>query len=161
IDASHTFAEINGQAFTYSEDFLASAFAGSVSGQLVYVSHGWVIKSKNLDPYQGVEVKDKIVVANSLALPKGVTFNELGKQGENCDLPRDAAQKRGAKGIIYIPAFAVLANWESNRQSAVTQGAVSFEMLQPQAASIPAITISPKMLNALFSNERINAMTVF
>src|SRR5215510_11485421 len=48
IDAQRTFAEINGQTFNYGEDFLASVFAGSVSGQLVYVSHGWVIKSKNL-----------------------------------------------------------------------------------------------------------------
>jgi Peptidase family M28 len=161
IDAPRTFAEINGQAFNYGEDFLASVFAGSVSGQLVYVSHGWVIKSKNLDPYQSVEVKDKIVVVNSVALPKGLAFNELGKRGENFEAPRDAAQKRGAKGIIYIPTFAALANWESNRQSAITQGAVFFEMLRPQGASIPAITISPKALNALFSNEKINALTAF
>jgi hypothetical protein len=161
IDAPRTFAEINGLAFNYGEDFLASVFAGSVSGQLVYVSHGWVIKSKNLDPYQSVEVKDKIVVVNSVALPKGLTFNELGKRGENFEAPRDAAQKRGAKGIIYIPTFAALANWESNRQSAITQGAVFFEMLRPQGASIPAITISPKALNALFSNEKINALTAF
>src|SRR5262249_10939210 len=51
IDAPRTFAEINGQAFNYGEYFLAAAFAGSVSRQLVYVTHGWVIKSKNLDPY--------------------------------------------------------------------------------------------------------------
>ena len=161
INAPRTFAEINGQAFNYGEDFLASAFAGSVSGQLVYVSHGWVIKSKNLDPYQSVEVKDKIVVVNSVALPKGLNFNELGKQGEDFEAPRAAAEKRGAKGIIYIPAFAALANWESNRQSAITQGAVFFEKLRPQGASIPAITISPKALNALFSNEKINALTAF
>jgi len=161
INAPRTFAEINGQAFNYGEDFLASAFAGSVSGQLVYVSHGWVIKSKNLDPYQSVEVKDKIVVVNSVALPKGLTIKELGKQGEDFEAPRDAAQKRGAKGIIYIPAFAALANWESNRQSAITQGAVFFEKLRPQDASIPAITISPRALNALFSNEKINALTAF
>jgi hypothetical protein len=161
IDAPRTFAEINGQAFNYGEDFLASAFAGSVSGQLVYVSHGWVIKSKNLDPYQGVEVKDKIVVVNSVALPKGLTFNELGKQGEDFEAPRAAAEKRGAKGIIYIPAFAPLANWESNRQSAITQGAIFFEKLRPQGASIPAITISPRALNALFGNEKINALTAF
>jgi hypothetical protein len=161
IDAPRTFAEINGQAFSYGEDFLASVFAGSVSGQLVYVSHGWVVKSKNLDPYQGVEVKDKIVVVNSVALPKGLTFKELGKQGENFEAPRYAAQKRGAKGIIYIPAFAALANWESNRQSAITQGAVFYEKSRPQGASIPAITVSPKALNALFSNEKINALTAF
>jgi hypothetical protein len=161
VDAPHTFAEINGRAFIYGEDFLASVFAGSVSGQLVYVSNGWVIKSKNLDPYQGVEVKDKIVVVNSVALPKGVTPDELGKRGENFDVPRDAAQKRGAKGIIYIPAFAALANWEGSRQSAVTQGVVSLEKRQPQGASIPAITISPKMFNALFGNEKIDALTAF
>src|SRR5215510_4952127 len=142
IHAPRTFAKIDGQAFNYGEDFLASVFAGSVGGQLVYVSHGWVIKSKSLDPYQGVDVKDKIVVVNSVSLPKGVTFNELGRQGEDFEAPRAAAQKRGAKGIIYIPSFAALANWESNRQSAITQGVVFFEKSRPQGASIPAITIS-------------------
>jgi peptidase M28-like protein len=161
VDAQRTLAEIKGEAFNYGEDFLASLYAGSVSGQLVYVSQGWVLRSKNLDPYQNVEVKDKIVVVNSVALPKGTTFKELGKQGKDFETPRDAAQKRGAKGIIYIPAFATLANWESSRQSAITQGAVFFEKLQPQGAPIPAITISPKLLEALFRDEKINAQTAF
>jgi peptidase M28-like protein len=162
IDSPRTSAEINGQAFNYGEDFLASVFAGSVSGQLVYVSHGWVIKSKSLDPYQSVDVKDKIVVVNSVSLPKGVAFNELGRQGEDFEAPRAAAQKRGAKGIIYIPSFAALANWDGNRQSAITQGAVFLdENRGPQSASIPAITISPKALSALFGDEKINALTAF
>src|SRR5262245_27069405 len=74
IEAQRTFAEIKGEPFNYGEDFLASLYAGSVSGQLVYVGQGWVLRSKNLDPYQNVEVKDKIVVVNSVALPKGTTF---------------------------------------------------------------------------------------
>jgi len=31
------------------------------SGSVVYAGHGWFIKSKNIDAYRGLDVKDKIV----------------------------------------------------------------------------------------------------
>ena len=161
IDAPRTRAEINGQAFNYGEDFLASLAAGSVSGQLVYVGHGWVIKSKNIDAYQGVDVKDKIVVITGGFLPKGVSFNELGKQGENFDTPADAARKRGAKGMIAIPTFDTLTNWENSVRNATTRGSIFVEKFQTQAPTIPAITASPKMVNALFRGEKVNGTTAF
>lgn len=76
---------MNGQTFNYGDDYLASFNPASIqSSNIVYVSHGWVIKAKNIDPYQGIDVKDKIIVVVN-SLPKGVTFNDLqaGKAGED------------------------------------------------------------------------------
>src|SRR5690349_988152 len=62
LDGAHSSAEINGQKFNFGEDFLPNAVPGTFTGPLVYVGNGWVVKSKNIDAYQGVDVKDKIVV---------------------------------------------------------------------------------------------------
>ena len=43
-------------------DLLAAPVAGTATAPLVFVGHGWVIKAKNIDAYQGVDVKDKIMI---------------------------------------------------------------------------------------------------
>src|SRR5262245_4688312 len=57
-----TYAELNGQKFSYGDDFLANVFPGTFDGPIVYVGQGWVIKSKDVDAYRGLEIKDKLVV---------------------------------------------------------------------------------------------------
>src|SRR5437773_9725432 len=49
LDGAHSSAEINGQKFNFGEDFLPNAVGATVTGSLVYVGHGWVVKSKNID----------------------------------------------------------------------------------------------------------------
>ncbi|HMY76120.1 MAG TPA: hypothetical protein PLQ88_30150, partial [Blastocatellia bacterium] len=163
IDPVASFIEVNGQRFNFGEDFLSSLTAGSVSGALVYVGHGWFIKAKNIDAYQGLDVKDKIVVVNSGGLPKGVRFNELtGKQGEDWDFPLNAARKRGAKGIIFIPNFQTLANWDRSRLNGVERGFASVDKFQQQdGAAFPSITASPKLLTALLQGEKQSAAEIF
>src|SRR5215475_2041548 len=159
IDPALSHVEINGQRFNFGEDFLSGLTAGEVSGPLVYAGHGWVIKAKNIDAFQGLDVKDKIVVINSGGLPKGVNFNELqGKQGEDWEQPVNAARKRGAKGAIFLPNFPTLANWDRNRQTPVERGFASVDKFQTQNnVAFPTITASPKLLNALFQSEKHNA----
>lgn len=163
IDPALSFMEVNGQRFNYGEDFLANLTAGSVSGPLVYAGHGWVIKSKSIDAYQGLEVKDKIVVVNSGGLPKGVAPNELtGKQGEDWDFPFNAARKRGAKGVIFVPNFQTLANWDRSRQANIERGFASVDKFQTQdGGAFPSITASPKLLTALLQGEKQTAATLF
>src|SRR5688572_32539093 len=83
LDAAASSAEINGQKFTFGEDFLPTAVPATISGPLVYVGHGWMIKAKNIDSYKGVDVKDKIIVVFGEGLPKGVRQTDLtGTRGE-------------------------------------------------------------------------------
>src|SRR5262245_32756983 len=70
IDPALTYAEIGGQRFNFGEDFLTWLTAGSASGPLVYAGHGWVIKEKSIDAFQGLDVKDKVVIINGGGLPK-------------------------------------------------------------------------------------------
>src|SRR6185436_5789240 len=73
LDPSKTSAEINGQKFSFGEDFLSNPISASLSGPLVFAGSGWVIKSKNLDSYQGINVKDKIIVVVGQGFPRGTT----------------------------------------------------------------------------------------
>jgi Zn-dependent M28 family amino/carboxypeptidase len=163
IDPALSYVEINGQRFNFGEDFLAGLTAGSVSGPLVYAGRGWVIKAKRIDAFQGLEVKGKIVVISSGGLPRGVNFDELkGKQGEDWEQPVNAARKRGAKGVIFVPDFRSLATWERSRQTLVERGFYSVDKFQTQNnVAFPTITGSPKLLNALFQGEKQNAVVVF
>jgi hypothetical protein len=114
LDPSKSIAEINGQKFAIGEDFIPNAVAASLTGPMVFAGNGWVIKSKNLDPYQGVDVKDKIiVVVGGLGFPKGVTRADLaGRQGEDWSSPSVYAQAHGAKGVLVIADAQSMQNWE-------------------------------------------------
>jgi hypothetical protein len=164
VDAAATHAEINGQSFKFGDDLLAQTVAGTATAPLIYVGHGWFIKNKNIDAYQGIDVKDKIVVVLGGGLPKGVTFADLqsGKQGVDWITPDTYAEQRGAKGLIIIPNKQALAAWERLRQNQTTGGAVTVEKFKktgPQP-TIPRITVSEKMLGALMQDEAQTAATL-
>ena len=163
IDPAPSYVEINGQRFNFGEDFLAGLTAGAASGPVVYAGHGWVIKAKNIDAFQGLDVKDKIVILNGGRLPNGMNFNELkGKQGEDWEFPQDAARKRGAKGIIFVPNFQSLSAWDRRRGALVDRGFSSVDKFQTQNNnSLPGITASVKLLIALFQGEKQSAAEVF
>ncbi len=78
IDPAHTSAEINGQKFTIGDDFLPNVVGATLTGPLVYVGRGWIVQSKNVDDYKGIEVKDKIMVVFGQGLPPGLTRRRTG-----------------------------------------------------------------------------------
>src|SRR5205085_11647585 len=73
LDPTKTSASINGKDFFVGDDFLPNAVSATLSGPLVYAGNGWVLRSKNLNPYQGIDVKDKIIVVVGNGFPRGVT----------------------------------------------------------------------------------------
>ena len=166
LDASKTIAEINGQKFAIGDDFLPNAVSAALTGPLVYVGNGWVIKSKNLDPYQGVDVKDKIMVVLGQpfpGLPRGITRADLaGRQGADWINPATYAQQHGAKGILVIADSQTSQNWEQLRLRSMQPGRAFVEKfaVQPNGAPVPAITMSMKMANALFEGEKFDAATL-
>ena len=160
IDTANTRLDLNGQNFTFGDDFLANFTAGSGSGNVVYAGTGWVIKAKNIDSYAGIDVKDKIIVVTG-GLPKGVTFADLqgGKNGVDWFSPAQYALANGAKAVISFPTFGGIANWQGTRWAQAEKGGVSYG---PDAAkAVPAITASPRLLNVLFQGEKSSASNIF
>ncbi len=165
VDAAQTHADFNGQALTVGEDFIPSSAAGSASGALVFVGNGWFIKAKNIDAYKDIDAKGKIAVIFGVpaGLPRGLRRADLaGKQGEDWMNPTDYARKQGVAGIVYVPDFQFLANWDRNRLRIMERGNTVVEKFQAQGpAQLPSITVSPKVANAIFQGEPQNATAIF
>jgi hypothetical protein len=154
VDARQTRAEVNGQSFSFGEDLIAQPVGGAASAPVVFVGHGWLVKSKNLNPYRNIDVKDKIVLALG-GFPKGLAPTDLtGKQGEDWSNPVDYAQKNGAQALIYIASAQAIANWPQTRRLVTETGALQVEkFIKPDAAKMPVLSISAKMADALLQGE--------
>jgi Zn-dependent M28 family amino/carboxypeptidase len=165
VDATQSHMEINRQSYTAGQDFIAAAPGGttSASGPVVYGGNGWYIKSQNLDPYQGMDVKDKIVVITygGDTFPKNISRNGLGRRGVDWDDPAAYAQKRGVKALLAIPDFQVIANWDRFRQRFMERGQAMVEKFRAQNAQLPRMILSPQMVAALFQDEAHNAGEIF
>ncbi len=155
---SNSHVEIGGQAFSFGDGFLASPAAVDISGAMVFAGHGWVINIKKLNPYEGLDVKDKIIVVTG-SVPDGInSFADLGgKKAVDWFNPTDYAKAHGARAVISLPSAQTIANWESVRQSQVAKGTLAVERFaKDDELTIPTITASRAMVEALFAGERTN-----
>jgi Peptidase family M28 len=156
VTPEETSVSIGSQSFKIGEDFIAQPYAGKASGQLVYVGHGRMVKAKKIDPYQGVEVKDKIMLVAD-GFPKEVNYNDFrrGKPGVDYDLPESYAAAHGAKGIIVIPSPAIINIWDQRYKASLNPTRLVPESAQ-QRDRVPAILASEKMVNAILQGEKLD-----
>ncbi len=161
IVAKGTKLSFNGQQFEYGSDFLTSLVPAEIAASgIVFAGNGWVVRSKNINPYQGIDVKDKIVIVVN-SLPKGITFGDLkGPVGGDWMSPPYYAQMNGAKAIITFASFGNLANWEGTKWTQSEKGTVEFGE-QKSLTNIPAINASPKLITALFQGEKFSGSNLF
>lgn len=162
LDGPRSTAEINGQKFNFGEDFISNAVGGTISAPLVYVGRGWIVKSKNIDDYKGIDVKDKIMVVLGQGPPPGITQADIrANQGQALANPVLYAQQHGAKGVLAIPDYAMLLGWDRQRQRATSRPATVVEKFQSQTGGqVPVIWLSVKMAEALFQGEKMDANTL-
>lgn len=155
VDPKATSAEINGSPLTIGTDFAAGMNPGAASGALVFVGNGWYFPSKNINPYKGVDVRDKIAVLVGGNLPRGVTFNDMrsAKEGVDYDNPAGYLTKNGAKGIISIAGPTI--NIEQASQRSTERGTNwSVEKFSRDDKLIPSIVISQNAAARLFEGEQ-------
>lgn len=163
-DSSGTKVEYAGRTLVTGTDYLPAGGSGNVSGQIVFAGSGWFIKAKEMDAYKGIDPAGKIAVVFGApnSFPRGITRTELGKQGEDSMSPNDYARSKGVVGLIYVPDFQYLANWQRNRQRLLERGSTVVARFQTQtSAPLPSIVISPEMANAIFAGERQSASMLF
>jgi Zn-dependent M28 family amino/carboxypeptidase len=155
-----TSASINGQSFKIADDFLPQPYPGTAKGRLVYVGHGKILKSKQIDPYRGIDVKDKIIVVAD-GYPKGVSDRDFrkGKLGVDYDLPATYAAAHGAKGIIIIPGPSGLNFWNQRYISSLHPRNPIPAPIQ-QENRVPTIVAAGVMGNAIFAGEKIDYLAV-
>jgi Zn-dependent M28 family amino/carboxypeptidase len=165
IDKAETRVQFNGLQLAIGDDYIPSPRSGEATGSLVFAGNGWFIKSKNLDPYKGIDVKGKIVIVftSPEGLPRGISRADLaGKRGEDWIDPAEYAKRQGASGVVVIPDFQYLANWSRNWTRTAEQGTATVQKFQSAGGpAIPRIIISPRVANSLFQGEKQNATSLF
>jgi Zn-dependent M28 family amino/carboxypeptidase len=166
IDKAETRVQINDQTLVLGDDYIPFARPANLPAtQLVFAGNGWLVKSKNIDAYKGIDAKGKIaVIFGPLnGYPHGITASDLtGRHGEDWMNLGEYAQKQGVAGIVIVPDFQYLANWDRNRARSTERGITRVDKFQsPVGAQIPQIVISPRLANNLFQGERQDAVSIF
>lgn len=173
-DARRSSIEINGQKFAYGTDFIhvSGTRTGAIYAPIVFVGDGWLVKSKNLNPYEGIDVKGKIVAVysegvaseqNIVPLPAGISQDDLeGQRGIDYSGPSSYARQNGAAGILVLPSKFLRENWENidqlfeRRQISVEKFAAPSTPANPLA---PTFLASPELTEVLFRGEPFNPLS--
>jgi len=181
VDATNAFVEIGGKKFAYGEDFMRvfGSNKSDVSAPIVYAGNGWMIKSKNLNSYQNIDVKGKYVAVYAegipsnryiVPLPSGVSAADLqGERGKDWADAVTYARQNGAVGVIVLPSKFLQENWDGLRQQfGRTRYYVEKLAAAPPAAStttaamppMPSIFVaSREVTESIFSGETANPLS--
>jgi len=154
VDPATTKVELAEQTFTFGDDLLASG-AGSATGRVVYVGHGYRIPSRDIDPFAGLDVKDALLLVLP-GTPLGVTYRDLQTlvKGTEWWGPEDNARALGARGVIRVAGFDDLSDWQRTRERQTSRGALVVDRLTPEEEPVPVVTAGPRLLAALLRGER-------
>ena len=156
-DPANTRAELASRPLKYGSDFIVGTTVGEAAGSLVYVGHGYRIKSKNVDPYQGLDVRDKILVVAGNTYPEGVTRSELrGRPGEG-DWEDAAAygKRHGARGLVVVPRS--FERFWRFAQARMARDSFQVTRLKEDEveSGLPVLYPSAETLKALFAGEAV------
>ncbi len=177
VDAAMTSVDLGSQKFVYGEDLIRinGNLTGAMAAPIVYVGDGLLIKSKNLNPYEGIDVKGKLLAVygegevrgnNIVPLPAGVTTADLtGARGKDYADATTYARANGAAGVIVLPSKFILENWNAVRQNSrgsrftVEKFAQAPTVTTSTQAPAPSVFLaSLKFAENLFSGESANPM---
>jgi Zn-dependent M28 family amino/carboxypeptidase len=161
LDTDAAFIEVAGRRFGFGRDFVMRSLAAPVGGELpvVYVGHGWVIADRKIDPYAGVDVRGKLVLAHGpQVLPRGVTVQQIGRVSVGAEPPIPAAAARGALGVLFITQASDLVRWDEMRSSNIVRR--ELEPAVPSAYAAPplaSVLLGPTVTTALLDGEAVTA----
>lgn len=174
VDREKTTAQLGARTFSAGVDFIPlGRTSGEVEAGVVYAGDGWVIKSKNINAYEGLDVRDKIVVVSGdgVVPPPGTTLEELRSAPGGWETPISHAERNGAKALVLIPrnferrwrrgpyniarpTFAV-----TRLQNLSDEDEQDEEEAQ-QSHGLVSIVPSRAMLEALFAGEQTDGASV-
>jgi hypothetical protein len=159
LDTSATYIEVGGRRFRYGDDFIVAAFGDSttIAAPLAWVGHGIRAPAKGIDPYAGVDVRGRIIVANGPGVfPPGETYESLGAVFTDWQTPGEVASERGAPASLLIPPARLLRRWNAFRRDDLLHNR---ELTPPVPSSwtgpaLPMLWLQPAVARALLAAVR-------
>jgi Zn-dependent M28 family amino/carboxypeptidase len=181
------------RAFEYGKDWTVGAGGGGgrggggaapveiASAGLVFVGNGYVINKTKTNPYEGLDVRGKVMVVAGLPAELAVAQaaagagargggrgggapNPLGVENTDFTTPQTYAAKNGAAGIIMIPSFQQLSGLATPTAPRASLNGPSYQVVKFQAnrpASVPTLTAGIDLINGLFQGEKLTGAQVF
>lgn len=161
IDGANNILQVDGKSFALNTDFFRLRGNGSANALMVFAGNGWVVKSKNIDAYKGVDVRGKIVVlmgegfpnTNTLTPPPaGISQADLtGTQGTDWSDPVTYATTNGAAGIILIGSPQIQSAWNRLRFSRGGMYPAKFRTAPSETATkLPIALVSNAVADTIF-----------
>ena len=149
--------EFGGTKFRTGKDYVGSSVNTEVSGRLVFVGHGMVVKSKGIDPYADVDVRGKIVIFK-LGRPKGVSDADFGKERADAVDPFGNAARHGAVGAIILGDEQSYDKWAA---PSTDPNAYAFgpNPATPQK-QLPFVQPNRELANSIFVDEHLSAKQI-
>jgi Zn-dependent M28 family amino/carboxypeptidase len=166
VDKAETRVQLNDQMLVLDVDYIPSARPADIpASQLVFAGNGWFVKSKGIDAYKGIDARGKIAVIFGPVngYPQGIKASDLsGKRVEDWMNATEYARKQGVAGLVVVPDFQYLANWDRIRTRATERGFLRVDKFQsPAGAPIPQIVLSLHAAEILFQDEPQTAQSIF
>lgn len=169
VDPANNLLQIDGQPYTLRDDFFRVAGNGSANALMVFGGSGWMVRSKDVDPYNGIDVKGKIVVlygpgfpsrSTLTRLPAGLTQADLtGKKGTDWADPVTYAVQKGAAGIVVVASPQMQESW-GRAGRAYGRASIYPEKLREgspvASANIPIMLVSARVGDAIFAGAEGN-----
>lgn len=172
IEPTATSVKIGSESYTYGEDVARASGNSNINAPIVFAGNGWMIKSKNMNPYANLDVKGKLIAVfgegqlggrGFVPLPAGVTQADLPMAGRGTKWADVAtyARNNGAAGVLILPSKFLQDNWDAVTEN-FGRSRLVVDKLSP-VGSGPAgptvLFVSPKVSNAIFQGEAGDPLT--
>jgi Zn-dependent M28 family amino/carboxypeptidase len=187
-------ATVTGSAkdFAYAKDWVVSAGRGAVpldafdaAGNVVFAGNGYVVNKTNVNPFEGLDVKGKIVVVAGLpaeikaqqargagANGGGAAANPLGEACTDFLTPEQAAARNGALAVVKVESFQqAAAGTGLDRAAAPMVGGeagpngpayrVAKFPSNLACPAVPAVTAGLAMVSSIFQGEKQSGEKIF
>lgn len=157
VDTAGALLEVGGRRFAFGTDFVVRSLAAPLAGTMsvVYVGHGWVVPANGIDPYAGLDVKGKLVLAHGpRAMPRGVEIRQIGRITIGASHVVAEAARRGAAGVLLLPQDVTDEAWtEMRAQHLVRKELVPGVPSAYAAAPATSLLLSRVAAEALLDGE--------
>ena len=180
-------AELRTTNFEYGKDWIAGSGTGfrfappaesfDVSGNLVFAGNGYVINKSNTNPYNGLDVRGKIIVVVAGVPPElfpavagtrrpAGAASPLGEECTDFLTPEEYAAKNGAVAVIHIVTFQqlnMMADPNGGRGPALNGPPYQVTKFDdpPACPSAPSVIAGVQMTNYLFAGEKMSSSQAF